>query len=94
MIRTRTVRNFLGDSAMTGVRGGVTVALAVGGAVTGGASTAVARTGARGPAARSTGVGWGDPIQVPVRAPVGSCGKTLGVVGVLDSASGDTLVDA
>lgn len=73
-------------------KGLLTVAAASGVlAVTGG--YAHADTGAEGVAAHSPGVASGNTVQVPVHAPVNVCGNTVNVVGLLNSASGNTCIN-
>jgi hypothetical protein len=45
---------------------------------------------ANGGSSHSPGVGSGNTVQVPVTAPVNVCGNDISVVGLLDSASGNT----
>ena len=45
---------------------------------------------ANGGSSNSPGVGSGNTIQVPVTAPVNVCGNQVSVIGILDSASGNT----
>ena len=45
---------------------------------------------ANGGSSHSPGVGSGNTVQVPVSAPVNVCGNDVSVVGILDSASGNT----
>ena len=45
---------------------------------------------ANGGSSHSPGIGSGNTVQVPVSAPVNVCGNDVSVVGILDSASGNT----
>ena len=45
---------------------------------------------ANGGSSHSPGVGSGNTVQVPVSAPVNVCGNDVSVVGILDSATGNT----
>ncbi|MFC8426473.1 chaplin [Streptomyces sp. NPDC057236] len=54
---------------------------------------AYADAGAEGVAAGSPGVGSGNTVQLPVHVPVNVCGNTVNVVGLLDSAAGNTCVN-
>ncbi|MEU2156918.1 MULTISPECIES: chaplin [unclassified Streptomyces] len=56
--------------------------------VFGGAGVASADSGATGAAEGSPGVLSGNTAQVPVHVPVGVCGNTVSVVGLLNPASG------
>ncbi|MFC9734149.1 chaplin [Streptomyces roseolus] len=76
------------------MRSGLTVALAAGAVVMGGASTAAADAGAQGWAAHSPGVGSGNLVQVPVHVPVDACGNTVSVIGLLNPAFGNACVNA
>ncbi|MEU2548492.1 chaplin [Streptomyces roseolus] len=78
---------------MARTRSGPTGALAAGAVVRGGASTA-ADAGAQGWAAHSPGVGSGNLVRVPAHVPVDACGDTVGVIGLLNPACGDTCVNA
>ncbi|MFD4245718.1 chaplin [Streptomyces sp. NPDC058525] len=71
----------------------VSVALAVGAVVVGGASMAFADAGAQGVAAYSPGVGSGNLIQVPIHIPVNACGNTLSIIGLLNPSFGNTCVN-
>ncbi|AYL40044.1 hypothetical protein CNQ36_31875 (plasmid) [Streptomyces fungicidicus] len=57
------------------------------------AMPAYADAGAEGVAAGSPGVGSGNTIQLPVHVPVNVCGNTVNVVGLLNSAAGNTCVN-
>ena len=51
-------------------------------------------TTSRGGSHGSPGVGSGNTVQVPVNAPLNVCGNSVSVVGVLDSATGDTCANS
>ncbi|MEU1541667.1 chaplin [Actinacidiphila glaucinigra] len=72
---------------------GLLTAVATGGvlAVTGG--MAYADSHASGVAAGSPGVLSGNTIQAPVNIPINACGNTVNVVGLLNSAAGNTCVN-
>ncbi|MFF9340293.1 MULTISPECIES: chaplin [unclassified Streptomyces] len=76
------------------MRSSLTVALAAGAVVMGGASWAAADAGAQGWAAHSPGVGSGNLVQVPVHVPVNACGNTVSVIGLLNPTFGNTCVNA
>lgn len=50
--------------------------------------------GATGGSTNSPGVGAGNTVQVPVTAPIDACGDSISVIGILDSAAGDTCSNA
>ncbi|WP_373301696.1 chaplin [Streptomyces goshikiensis] len=75
------------------MRRGLTVALAAGAVVVGGASMAAADAGPQGVAAGSPGVGSGNLIQVPIHIPVNACGNTVSVIGLLNPSFGNTCVN-
>ncbi|MEU2156917.1 chaplin [Streptomyces sp. NPDC019396] len=62
-------------------------------AVAGSAGIATADSGAQGAAAGSPGVLSGNVAQVPVHVPVGVCGNTVSVVGLLNPAMGSACVN-
>ncbi|WP_328539645.1 chaplin [Streptomyces sp. NBC_00344] len=66
------------------------VAAATGGLVLAGAGMAVADAGAHGAAAHSPGVLSGNVVQAPVHIPVNACGNSVSVIGLLNSAFGNT----
>ncbi|WP_431963173.1 chaplin [Actinacidiphila sp. bgisy160] len=72
---------------------GLLTAVATGGvlAVTGG--MAYADSHASGVAAGSPGVLSGNTIQAPVNIPINACGNTVNVIGLLNSAAGNTCVN-
>ncbi|WP_405497006.1 chaplin [Streptomyces sp. NBC_00096] len=70
------------------------LALASGALLVGGASMAAADAGAQGVAAHSPGVGSGNVIQIPIHIPVNACGNSLGAIGLLNPAYGNTCVNA
>jgi hypothetical protein len=55
-----------------------------------GAGAAVADSSAPGTAAGSPGIASGNNVQVPVHVPAEICGNTVGLVGLLNPASGNT----
>ena len=67
-----------------------TVAVA---AVAGTAGVATADSEAHGVAAHSLGVLSGNVLQVPIHIPVNVCGNTIGVIGLLNPAFGNTCVN-
>ena len=73
-------------------RNGVIAVAAASGAMAG-AVPAYADAGAEGVAAGSPGVGSGNTVQLPVHVPVNVCGNTVNVVGLLNSAAGNTCVN-
>ncbi|MFD7614599.1 chaplin [Streptomyces sp. NPDC059828] len=62
-------------------------------AVAGSAGIATADSGAQGAAAGSPGVLSGNVAQVPVHVPVGVCGNTVSVVGLLNPSMGSACVN-
>ncbi|MBO8184877.1 chaplin [Streptomyces spirodelae] len=70
----------------------VTTAACAAALVLGGASAAVADSGAQGGAAKSPGVLSGNVVQVPIHIPVQVCGNTVNVIGLLNPAIGNTCV--
>ncbi|MFE6134403.1 chaplin [Streptomyces sp. NPDC056437] len=58
-----------------------------------GVGNAVADSGALGAATDSPGVLSGNALQVPVHVPVNVCGNTLGVVSLLNPASGNACLN-
>jgi hypothetical protein len=71
----------------------VAVAAATGGLVLAGAGLAVADAGAQGGAADSRGIASGDTVQAPVHVPVGVCGNTITVIGLLNPAADNACVN-
>ena len=61
--------------------------------VTGAAGVASANAGAGAAAVGSAGVISGNVIQVPIDIPVNLCGNTIGVVGLLNPAFGNTCIN-
>ena len=59
----------------------------------GGAAPAFADAGAQGAAANSAGLLSGNVVQVPIHIPVNACGNTIGVIGLLNPASGNVCVN-
>ncbi|MFC9618333.1 chaplin [Streptomyces sp. NPDC056721] len=78
---------------MSRVLKNVSLLVAVGAAVLGGAGAASADSGAEAVAAYSPGVLSGNVIQVPVDVPVNVCGNTASVIGLLNPAFGNTCVN-
>ena len=70
----------------------VLTALTVAGVIAG-VGNAVADSGALGAATDSPGVLSGNAVQVPVHVPVNVCGNTLGVVSLLNPASGNACLN-
>jgi hypothetical protein len=70
----------------------VVLGMTTGGLLIGGLGMGVAQadTAATGAAADSPGILSGNLVQIPVSIPVNVCGNSISVVGVLDSASGNT----
>ncbi|MFG2721150.1 chaplin [Streptomyces sp. NPDC048416] len=66
-------------------------ALLVAGAASG---TAFADAGAEGAAVNSPGVLSGNVVQIPVHAQVNVCGNTVGVIGALSPAFGNTCINS
>ncbi|WP_338677790.1 chaplin [Streptomyces sp. SCSIO 30461] len=62
-------------------------------AVAGSAGIAAADSGAQGAAAGSPGILSGNVAQVPVHVPVGACGNTASVIGLLNPAMGSVCVN-
>ncbi|MGW6058078.1 chaplin [Streptomyces sp. NPDC055189] len=62
-------------------------------AILGAAGSAAADAGAEGSASKSPGVLSGNTVQVPVHVPVNACGLGVNVLGLLNSASGNTCVN-
>ncbi|MFF1399829.1 chaplin [Streptomyces sp. NPDC058287] len=71
----------------------VSLLVAVGAAVLGGAGAASADSGAEAVAAYSPGVLSGNVIQVPVDVSVNACGNTANVIGLPNPAFGNTCVN-
>ena len=59
----------------------------------GGSGSGGAGSTANGGSSHSPGVGSGNTVQAPVSVPVNACGNDVSVVGILDSASGNTCVN-
>ncbi|MFD4743395.1 chaplin [Streptomyces virginiae] len=70
------------------------LALVLGLAVMGGASSASADATAEGIAAGSPGVLSGNVIQIPVHIPINLCGNSINVIGALNPAAGNVCVNA
>jgi ChpA-C len=67
----------------------VAAAAAASGLLLAGAGVAAADAGAGGVATGSPGVLSGNTVQAPVHVPVGVCGNTVSVIGLLNPAFGD-----
>lgn len=74
----------------------VVLGMTTGGLLIGGLGMGVAQadTAAGGGTADSPGVLSGNLIQIPVSIPVNVCGNSISVVGILDSASGNSCTNA
>jgi hypothetical protein len=70
------------------------IAVAAAGLVAVGAGTAAADTGPTGSAANSPGVLSGNFVQVPIHIPVNVCGNSIGVLTLLNPATGNTCVNS
>lgn len=75
---------------MSVTRASLVVTAVAAGAVLGLSGAASASSGAQGVAAGSPGVLSGNQVQVPVHVPVNLCGNTVGLVGVLNPAFGNS----
>ncbi|MFE9630050.1 chaplin [Streptomyces sp. NPDC006463] len=69
------------------------LALAVGLAVLGGASSASADAEAHGVAVGSPGILSGNVIQIPIHIPINVCGNSVNVIGALNPAGGNICVN-
>ncbi|MEE1942798.1 chaplin [Streptomyces sp. TRM 70361] len=69
------------------------VAAAAGGLAFAGAGAAMAGAGAEGAAVGSGGIGSGNVVQVPVDGPANACGNTVNVIGLMNSAFGNSCVN-
>ncbi|MCA6095378.1 chaplin [Streptomyces cinnamoneus] len=80
---------------MKNMKKAAAVTLAVGGLALAGAGAASAHGGhgADGVAKNSPGVVSGNVVQVPVEVPVNVCGNTISVVGLFNTAAGNTCVN-
>ncbi|WP_435882794.1 chaplin [Streptomyces xanthochromogenes] len=65
----------------------------VGAALAMGGGVASADAGAQGAAVGSPGVLSGNVVQIPVHVPVNVCGNTVGAIGLLSPAFGNTCVN-
>ncbi|MEV7562600.1 chaplin [Streptomyces sp. NPDC089795] len=70
------------------------LALVLGLAVIGGASSASADSTANGFAVGSPGVLSGNVIQIPIHIPINLCGNSINVIGALNPAAGNVCVNA
>ncbi|WP_314244922.1 chaplin [Streptomyces kutzneri] len=70
------------------------LALVLGLAVIGGASSASADATAEGFAIGSPGVLSGNVVQIPVHVPINVCGNSINVIGLLNPAAHNTCVNA
>lgn len=74
----------------------VVLGMTTGGLLIGGLGMGVAQadTAASGGTADSPGILSGNLIQIPVSIPINVCGNSISVVGILDSASGNSCTNA
>ncbi|MEW2135789.1 chaplin [Streptomyces sp. NPDC005409] len=79
---------------MTRVWKSAGLALVMGLAVMGGASTASADAIAEGVAVGSPGVLSGNVVQVPIHIPINLCGNSVNIIGALNPAGGNVCVNA
>ncbi|MFD5416382.1 chaplin [Streptomyces nojiriensis] len=70
------------------------LALVLGLAVLGGASSASADANAEGFAVGSPGVLSGNVVQIPIHIPINLCGNSINVIGALNPAAGNVCVNA
>ncbi|MER7822298.1 MULTISPECIES: chaplin [unclassified Streptomyces] len=70
------------------------LALVLGLAVIGGATSASADSTANGVAIGSPGVLSGNVIQIPISIPINLCGNSINVIGALNPAAGNVCVNA
>ncbi|MFI8387851.1 chaplin [Streptomyces sp. NPDC085540] len=70
------------------------LALVLGLAVIGGASSASADATAEGFAVGSPGVLSGNVVQIPIHIPINLCGNSINVIGALNPAAGNVCVNA
>ncbi|WP_327739415.1 chaplin [Streptomyces nojiriensis] len=70
------------------------LALVLGLAVIGGASSASADANAEGFAIGSPGVLSGNVVQIPIHIPINLCGNSINVIGALNPAAGNVCVNA
>ncbi|MCX4808013.1 chaplin [Streptomyces sp. NPDC058682] len=70
------------------------LALVLGLAVIGGASSASADANAEGFAVGSPGVLSGNVVQIPIHIPINLCGNSINVIGALNPAAGNVCVNA
>ncbi|MFA7761965.1 chaplin [Streptomyces sp. NPDC048723] len=69
------------------------LALVLGLAVIGGASSASADATAEGFAIGSPGVLSGNVVQIPIHVPINVCGNSINVIGLLNPAAHNTCVN-
>ncbi|QNE23881.1 chaplin [Streptomyces sp. INR7] len=69
------------------------LALVLGLAVIGGASSASADSVAEGFAVGSPGILSGNVVQIPIHIPINVCGNSINVIGALNPAAGNTCVN-
>ncbi|AQU71083.1 chaplin [Streptomyces niveus] len=79
---------------MSRIAKAVVLSSAAAAAVVGASGAAIADSGAQGAAVGSPGVISGNVVQVPVHIPVNVCGNTIGIIGLLNPAFGNTCVNA
>ncbi|WP_301364075.1 chaplin [Streptomyces xanthophaeus] len=70
------------------------LALVLGLAVIGGASSASADATAEGFAIGSPGVLSGNVVQIPIHVPINVCGNSINIIGLLNPAAANTCVNA
>ncbi|MEV7509062.1 chaplin [Streptomyces sp. NPDC090085] len=70
------------------------LALVMGLAVIGGASSASADAVSEGYAVGSPGVLSGNVVQIPIHVPINVCGNSINVIGLLNPAVGNTCINA
>jgi hypothetical protein len=74
----------------------VVLGISTGGLLVGGLGMGVAQAdaAAAGGAAGSPGLLSGNLVQIPINAPVNVCGNSISVIGILDTAAGNTCVNS
>ncbi|MEU9081536.1 chaplin [Streptomyces sp. NPDC048357] len=70
------------------------LALVLGLAVIGGASSVSADAKAEGAAIGSPGFLSGNVVQIPIHVPINLCGNSINVIGALNPAAGNVCVNA
>ncbi|MFD6112353.1 chaplin [Streptomyces yangpuensis] len=69
------------------------LALVMGLAVIGGASSASADSVAEGYVVGSPGVLSGNVVQIPIHIPINVCGNSINLIGALNPAAGNTCIN-